>query len=62
MAAFKEIKRRLCSDRVLVPYDKSLNKRIYVDSSHIGTQATVAQCHIINGEKFWRPVNHTSRA
>ena len=54
--------RHLCSDRVLVPYDIRLNTRLYVDSSHIGTQATVAQCHIINGEKFWRPVNRTSRA
>ena len=62
MSAFKEIKRHLCSDRVLVPYDTRLNIWLYVDSSHIGTQATVAHCHIINGEKFWRPVNHTSRA
>ena len=62
MSAFKEIKRHLCSDRVLVPYDTRLNTRLYVDTSHIGTQATVAQCHIINSEKFWRPVNHTSRA
>ena len=62
MSAFKEIKLHLCSDRVLVPYDTRLNTRLYVDSSHIGTQATVAQCHIINVEKFWRPVSHTSRA
>ena len=62
MSAFKEIKGRLCSDRVLVPYDTRLNTQLYVDSSHIGTQATVAQCHIINSEKFWRQVNHTSRA
>ena len=59
MSAFEEIKHRQCSDRVLVPYDKRLNTWLYVDSSHIGTQATVAQCHIINSKKFWRPVNHT---
>ena len=49
MSAFK---RHLCSDRVLVPYDTRLNIRIYIASSHIGTQATVVQCHTINGEKF----------
>ena len=62
MSAFKEIKRRLCSDRVLVPYDTRLNTWLYVDSSHIRTQVKVAQCHTINGEKFWRTVNHTLRA
>ena len=46
----------------MAPYDTRLNTRLYVDSSHIGTQATAAQCHIINSEKFRRPVNHTSRA
>ena len=61
MSAFKEIKLHLCSDRFLVPYDTRLNTQLY-DSSHIGTQATVPECHIINGEKFWRPVKHTSRA
>ena len=55
MSAYKD---HLCSDRVLVPYDTW----VYVDSSHIRTQATVAQCYTINSEKFWRPVNHTSRA
>ena len=52
MSAFEEIKHHLCSDRVLIPYDTGLNTRLYVYSSHIGTQATVAQCHTINGEKF----------
>ena len=33
----------------------------YVDSSHLGTQATVAQNHFIDGQELWRPVNHTSR-
>ena len=59
---FNEIKNRLCSDRVLVPYDLSRNTRLYVDSSPVGTQATVAQSHEVNGETIWRPVNHTSRA
>ena len=62
MSAFKEIKCCLYSDRVLVPYDTRLNTQLYVYSSHIGTQATIAQCHTISSEKFWRPVNHTSRA
>ena len=62
MSAFKEIKCHLYSDRVLVPYDTRLNTWLYVDSNHTETQVTVAQCHTINGEKFWRPVNHTSRA
>ena len=48
--------------RVLIRYDTRLNTWLYVDSSHIGTQATVAQCHTIKNETFWRPVNHTSRA
>ena len=33
----------------------------YVDSSPVGTQATVAQKHQINNEEHWRPVNYTSR-
>ena len=61
-SAFEEIKKRLCSDRVLVPYDTKLKTRLYVDSSYIGTQATVAQSHCVNGEETWRPVHHTSRA
>ena len=48
MSAFKEIKRCLCSDRVLVPYDTRLNTRLYVGSSHVGTQATVAP-HVVYG-------------
>ena len=59
--AFNEIKNRLCSDRVLVPYDTELPIRLHVDSSPIGTQATLTQAHTINGETIWRPVNHTSR-
>ena len=45
-----------------MPYDTKLETRLYVDSSHLGTQATVAQQHEVDGEKVWRPVNHTSRA
>ena len=55
ISTFEEIKRRLCSDRVLLLYDTRPNTRLYVDSSHIGTQPTVAQCHTINGQTFWTP-------
>ena len=60
--SFEEIKNRLCSERVLVPYDTEKDTRLYVDSSPIGTQATVTQAEIIDSETLWRPVNHTSRA
>ena len=60
--AFHDLKNRLCSDEIMVPYDTKLNTRLYVDSSPIGTQATIAQQHINDGETFWRPVNHTSRS
>ena len=60
--AFQELKNRLCSDDVLVPYDTTRQTRLYVDSSFIGTQATVAQSYSIDGDEVWRPVNHTSRA
>ena len=60
--SFQEIKLRLCSDDVMVPYDTHKKTRLYVDSSPIGTQATLAQEHIVNGEVTWRPVNYTSRA
>ena len=60
--AFKELKERLCSEKVLAPYDLSKKTRLYVDSSPTGTQAMVGQLHIIDGEECWRPVNHTSRA
>ena len=59
--AFQQIKDRLCSDDMLVPYDTGLERRLYVDSNTIGTQATVAQKHHINND-VWRPVNHTSKA
>ena len=46
--AFQQFKERLCSENVLVPYDTSLETRLHVDSSPVGTQATVAQKHDIN--------------
>ena len=60
--AFNIIKDRLCSSRVLVPYDTERKTRLYVDSSPVGTQATLAQEHVVDGEEVWRPANHTSRA
>ena len=60
--SFEEIKNRLCSDKVLVPYDTEKATRLYVDSSSIGTQATVAQAENLDNEAVWRPVNHTSKA
>jgi hypothetical protein len=45
----------------VVPYDTTLESRLYVDSSEAGTQATVAQKHVVAGRECWRPVNHTSR-
>ena len=60
--SFKEIKKRLCSNRVLIPYDINKETRLYVDSSPVGTQATVCQQQESNGALHWRPVNHTSRA
>ena len=61
-SAFQELKKRLCSDRVVVPFDTALPTRLYVDSSYAGTQATIAQEHIVNQESCWRPVDHSSRA
>ena len=46
---------------MIVPYDTQLPTRLYVDSSSVGTQATIAQKHQINNEEHWRPVNYTSR-
>ena len=40
--AFQELKDRLCSDDVMVPYGTTLDTRLHVDSSPVGTQATVA--------------------
>ena len=59
-AGFEELKARLCTAQVLVPYDTHRKTRPYVDSSFVGTQATVAQQHTYQDEEVWRPVNHTS--
>ena len=56
--AFNELKKRLCSDKVLMPYDLTRKTQLYVDSSPIGTQATLCQLY---DENHWRPVNHMSR-
>ena len=45
-----------------MPYETDRKTRLHVDSSPIGTQATLAQEHVIDGEEFWRTANHTSRA
>ena len=60
--AFIKLKERLCDDTVMAPYDTSRKTRLYVDSSPVGTQATLAQLHQIRGTEVWRPVNHTSRS
>ena len=60
---FQKIKDRLCSDRVMVPYDPARSTRLYSDGGPEGCQATVAQRyeHPEAGEQ-WRPVAHTARA
>ena len=40
---FQLIKDRLCSDRVMVPYDLKRETRLYTDGGQEGAQATVAQ-------------------
>ena len=60
---FQLIKDRLCSDRVMVPYDLSRETKLFTDGGPEGGQATVAQRyeHETAGTQ-WRPVAHTSRA
>ena len=60
--AFEELKKRMCSDKVVAPYDITKPTRMYVDSSPIGTEAMIAQPYLIDGNEVWRPVNHSSRA
>ena len=43
-------------------YETHRDTRLYVDSSPVGTQATLTQNYELEGEEVWRPVNHTSRA
>ena len=40
---FKLIKERMCSGRVMVPYDMGRETRVYTDGGPEGAQATVAQ-------------------
>ena len=60
---FQLIKERLCSDRVMVPFDPARATRLYSDGGPEGGQATVAQeyQHEVEGTQ-WRPVAHTARA
>ena len=60
---FDLIKERLCSDRVMVPYDPARATRVFTDGGPEGGQATVAQLyqHEQAGPQ-WRPVAHTARA
>ena len=60
---FQIIKKRLCSDKVMVPFDPARRTRCYTDGGPEGAQATVAQQydHPGHGEQ-WRPVAHTARA
>ena len=60
---FDKIKERLCSDRVMVPFDPARSTRLYSDGGPEGCQATVAQLHQHETEgPQWRPVAHTARA
>ena len=60
---FDMIKERMCSDRVMVPFDPDRNTRLYSDGGPEGAQATVAQLYQHEREgPQWRPVAHTSRA
>ena len=60
---FKQNRERLCSDKVMVPFDPTRDTRLYSDVGPEGAQATVAQRydHPEKGEQ-WRPVAHTARA
>ena len=60
---FDLIKERLCSDKVMVPFDPARSTRLYSDGGPEGGQATVAQLyqHERAGPQ-WRPVAHTARA
>ena len=59
--SFKELKELLTSDTVMAYYDPKLPSRVYVDESPVGVASTLAQLHVVNNEKVWRPVNYTSR-
>ena len=56
---FTELKKRLCSDRVMVPYKGGRPTRLDFESSPEGTQATLSELykHPELGDT-WRLVNH----
>ena len=60
---FPEVKKRLSSDPVRVPYKVGKPTRQDCNSSPVGTQAMVSQLHEDPelGDT-WGPVNHTARA
>ena len=60
---FEHIRERLCSNKVMVPFDPTRDTRPYSDGGPEGDQATVAQRynHPEKGEQ-WRPLTHTARA
>ena len=60
---FQLIKDRMCSDRVMVPFNMERESRLYSDGGPEGAQSTVAQKyeHETAGTQ-WRPVAHSSRA
>ena len=59
--SFEELKELLTSDTVMAYYDPKLPTRVYVDESPVGVASTLAQLHVVNNEKVWRPVDYTSR-
>ena len=64
--SFTEIKRLLCSEKVMAHYDPVKETRLYVDEGPEGVAATLAQAHDHPDkdlrEKVWRPVNYTARS
>ena len=60
---FDLIKERLCSDRVMVPFDPKRETKLFADGGPQGCQATVTQAYQHAGQGLqWRPVAHSSRA
>ena len=60
---FNLIKERLCSDRVMVPFDPKRETKLFADGGPEGCQATVTQAYQHASEGLqWRPVAHSSRA
>ena len=60
---FDLIKERLCSDRVMVPFDPERETKLFADGGPEGCQATVTQAYQHASEGLqWRPVAHSSRA